>query len=87
MLLDGHLQSVLAMDFSPNGYHVATGGNDNAVRLWDLRKQACVYTIPAHTNLVSHVKFQCKYYTCLGHTKVLALPCSKSWRVLSVFIL
>ena len=58
MLLDGHLQSVLAMDFSPNGYHVATGGNDNAIRLWDLRKQSCVYTIPAHTNLVSHVKFQ-----------------------------
>ena len=58
MLLDGHLQSVLAMDFSPNGHHVATGGNDNAIRMWDLRKQACVYVIPAHTNLVSHVKFE-----------------------------
>ena len=25
--------------------------------IWDLRKRQSVYTIPAHTNLISHVKF------------------------------
>ena len=38
--------------------HLATGGDDHLVKVWDLRKAKCVYTIPAHTNLVSHLKFQ-----------------------------
>ena len=25
--------------------------------IWDLRKRQSVYTVPAHTNLISHVKF------------------------------
>ena len=75
MLLDGHLQSVLAMDFNPNGYHVATGGSDNALRLWDLRQQACVYTIPAHSNLVSHLKFQSE---CWGGMVFVAAAVSMS---------
>lgn len=28
--------------------------------IWDLRKRQTVYTIPAHTNLISHVKFHGK---------------------------
>ena len=27
------------------------------VRIWDLRKQSCAYTLPAHTNLVSGVRY------------------------------
>lgn len=30
---------VLAVDFSPNGFQLATGGMDNSVKLWDLRKR------------------------------------------------
>ena len=30
--------------------------------IWDLRKRQSVYTVPAHTNLISHVKF---YGKCL----------------------
>ena len=41
-------------------YRIATGSEDQKVMLWDLRKQQCVYTIPAHTNLISHVKFHGK---------------------------
>ena len=87
MLLDGHLQSVLAMDFSPNGYHVATGGNDNAIRLWDLRKQSCVYTIPAHTNLVSQVKFQSEPDILIGaHPQY--PPCHRhTWGISRIFLI
>jgi WD40 repeat protein len=28
------------------------------VRIWDLRKKNCAYIIPAHSALVSHVKYQ-----------------------------
>ncbi|RVW92151.1 U4/U6 small nuclear ribonucleoprotein PRP4-like protein [Vitis vinifera] len=44
--------------FSPNGYHLATGAEDNTCRIWDLRKKKSLYVIPAHSNLVSQVKFE-----------------------------
>lgn len=48
---------MLSLDFSPDGYHLATGSDDHTVRVWDLRKRDCVYVIPAHTSLISTVKF------------------------------
>lgn len=49
---------VLGVSFSPNGYHLASGGEDNSCRIWDLRKRKCLYIIPAHSNLISQVKFE-----------------------------
>lgn len=49
---------VLGICFSPNGYHLATGGEDNTCRVWDLRKKKSLYTIPAHSNLISEVKYE-----------------------------
>lgn len=46
------------LPFNVCRYHIATGSEDNTCRVWDLRKRQCVYTIPAHTNLVSDVKYQ-----------------------------
>ncbi|KAG0481861.1 hypothetical protein HPP92_009945 [Vanilla planifolia] len=31
---------------------------DNACRIWDLRKRKCEYTIPAHSKLISQVKYE-----------------------------
>lgn len=58
MFLEGHLQPILSTDFSNDGFHVVTGSEDNTAIIWDLRQRKRVYTIPAHTNLVSMVKFQ-----------------------------
>lgn len=52
------MQSILALDFSPNGYHAASGSEDHSVRIWDLRKRGALYTIPAHQSLVSQVRLQ-----------------------------
>lgn len=41
-----------------HGYHLATGGEDNTCRIWDLRKKRSLYTIPAHSNLISQIKFE-----------------------------
>lgn len=49
---------VLGISFSPNGYHLATGGEDNTCRIWDLRKRKSLYVIPAHSNLISQLKFE-----------------------------
>jgi U4/U6 small nuclear ribonucleoprotein PRP4 len=60
MLLRGHTQSVVSMDFSPNCYEIATGSADNSIRIHDIRKlKQNLHLIPAHTNLVSSVKY-CK---------------------------
>lgn len=45
------------MDWSPNGYQLATGSADDSIKIWDIRKLACAYTIPAHKSLVSDLKF------------------------------
>ncbi|CAF4625042.1 unnamed protein product [Rotaria sp. Silwood1] len=58
MFLEGHLKPILSIDFSPNGYHIATGSEDNLCKIWDLRQIKNAYSIAAHQNLVSTVKFQ-----------------------------
>lgn len=37
---------------------MATGSEDNTCKIWDLRRRACLYTIPAHMNLISQLKYQ-----------------------------
>lgn len=37
---------------------MASGGEDNTCRIWDLRKRKSLYVIPAHSNLISQVKFE-----------------------------
>ena len=49
---------VLGLDFSPNGYHLATGSEDHTCRIWDLRKRQTLYIIPAHNSLISQVKYE-----------------------------
>ena len=36
----------------------ASGSDDHTVRLWDLRKKKASYTLPAHSSLISHVRFE-----------------------------
>lgn len=61
MFMEGHLKSILSVDFNPNGYQIATASEDNTVKIWDLRQSKCIYTIPAHNNLVSKVRFQSRF--------------------------
>ena len=56
MALQGHVQGILAMDFSRDGYHLATGSEDHSCRIWDLRKRGCVYVLPAHKSLIAQVQ-------------------------------
>ncbi|CAG2053033.1 unnamed protein product [Timema podura] len=61
---EGHAKPVYCMAFQTDGsvcatgYHIATGSEDNTCKIWDLRRRTCLYTIPAHMNLVSEVKYQ-----------------------------
>ena len=37
---------------------MATGGDDNQIKIWDLRKKSCVHIVPAHFKLVSSINFE-----------------------------
>lgn len=38
-------------------YQIATGASDDTIRIWDMRSLKALYTIPAHVNNVSDVRF------------------------------
>jgi U4/U6 small nuclear ribonucleoprotein PRP4 len=56
MVLSGHVRPILALDWAPDGFTLATGGEDNTVRVWDIRARKCTYVLPAHSNLVTGLK-------------------------------
>ncbi|KAJ0978012.1 hypothetical protein J5N97_013486 [Dioscorea zingiberensis] len=58
LAFEGHVKPVLSVSFSPDGYHLATGSEDNTCRIWNLRKRKCEFVIPAHSHLISQVKYE-----------------------------
>jgi U4/U6 small nuclear ribonucleoprotein PRP4 len=40
-----------------HSHQIATGSNDDNIRIWDIRTLKAIYTIPAHTSAVSDLKF------------------------------
>ena len=35
--LEGHRDDIIGVDFSPNGWALATGSDDGTCRIWDVR--------------------------------------------------
>jgi WD40 repeat protein len=55
--LKGHTDGVLALAFSPCGKFLATGGEDNAIKLWSVPDGIEIRTIQAHEGDVRAVAF------------------------------
>ena len=53
----GHAKRVVCSEFSPNGFQLATAGDDGCIKVWDLRKRKQFASIPAHSNLVTQLRF------------------------------
>lgn len=53
----GHTDSVLTVAIAPNGNLIASGGNDNYIRLWDINTGKEIKTIKGHSSSVSAVNF------------------------------
>lgn len=53
----GHARRVICSEFSPNGFQLATAGDDGTIKIWDLRRRRPSASIPAHTNLITQLKF------------------------------
>jgi U4/U6 small nuclear ribonucleoprotein PRP4 len=53
----GHARRVVCSEFSPNGFQLATAGDDGTIKIWDLRRRRLSASIPAHTNVITQLKF------------------------------
>jgi ribosome assembly protein 4 len=55
--LEGHTDSILAVQFSPDSKYLASGGGDCSVRFWDTDTETPVYTGEQHNNWVLILAF------------------------------
>ena len=55
--LTGHRSSCLSVDFHPFGEFFASGSLDTSVKVWDVRRKACISTYKGHSRGVSNVQF------------------------------
>jgi U4/U6 small nuclear ribonucleoprotein PRP4 len=53
----GHAKRVICTEFSPNGFQLATAGDDGTIKIWDLRKRKQFASIPAHSNMITQLRF------------------------------
>ena len=63
--MTGHAKQILTVDFSANGYHVATGSGDHTCRVYDLRQQKVLTVIPGHSTTISRVRFSPENVSCM----------------------
>ncbi|HUF04645.1 MAG TPA: WD40 repeat domain-containing protein [Aridibacter sp.] len=56
-IASGHKDGINAIAFSPDARRVATGGNDNAVKLWDTQTGKLEETFEGHTRAISSLAF------------------------------
>jgi U4/U6 small nuclear ribonucleoprotein PRP4 len=87
----GHAKRVVCSEFSPNGFQLATAGDDMTIYIWDLRRRWSSTSITAHDSLITQPKFphSPSYQTC----EFLALCCfdgtgrtwsTRDWKLLSM---
>ena len=55
--LEVHDSGVLSVSFSNNGQRLASGSNDNTVKIWDATSGVCLHILQGHDNWVTSVVF------------------------------
>jgi Tol biopolymer transport system component len=55
--LEGHLDELRSVSFSPDGKYIATGSADKTVKLWSMKDKKLVHTFSEHTDTVTSVMF------------------------------
>ena len=59
--MSGHYERLLSSDFHSDGCQLATGSQDNTIKVWDIRAKSCIATVPAHMKIVSDLKYEKGY--------------------------
>lgn len=57
MKQQGHYNSMACVSYSPDGQHMATGGDDGKVKLWNTSSGFCFVTFSDHSSSITGVTF------------------------------
>lgn len=80
MTLEGHANQIFSCQFNvENSYGLLTGGDDNTLRYWDLRKKDETTIIPAHNKPISSIIMNKNYSFSSGYDGVIKLWNNKDW--------
>ena len=63
--LEGHTDSILSVQFSPNGQHLASGGGDCIVRFWDTDTETPLFSSDSEVNNENNVNHS-NWILCLS---------------------
>ena len=55
--LEGHSDGVTSVVFSADGQHLASGSDDNTIKIWDRATGVCLQTLEGHGDGVTSVVF------------------------------
>jgi WD40 repeat protein len=55
--LQGHMNSVNTISFSPDGKYLASGSSDKTVKIWDMELKTEIITLKNHLLKVNSVAF------------------------------
>jgi len=53
----GHTHRVRSVAFSPDGKFIASGSNDNTIRIWDIKKKQSIKILKGHADSVVSIDF------------------------------
>lgn len=45
-------QRICSLALNPDGYRLASGSNDNSIKLWDIRREGCLNTFDVHQSAI-----------------------------------
>ncbi|GKY91870.1 hypothetical protein MPSEU_000158600 [Mayamaea pseudoterrestris] len=82
----GHAKRVLQTQFHPvNGFQLATAGDDGTFKIWDLRQRKLAVNVPAHSNLITSLKFDetGEFLASSSFDGTVKLWSSRSWKMLN----
>lgn len=83
----GHAKRVLCTEFSSNGFQLATAGDDGTVKVWDLRRRKQFASLPAHSSLITQIKFDRRdngeYLATSSFDGTAKLWSTRDWKMLS----